>query len=54
MPTINFNNVNQRIALIILKASYDAHLEAPLGKNYYRVIAQKGEIKTEPSNVIVI
>ena len=36
------------------KATYDAHLEAPLGKNYYRVIAQKGEIKTEPSNIIVI
>ena len=28
------------------KATYDAHLEASLGKNYYRVIAQKGEIKT--------
>ena len=36
------------------KATYDAHLEAPLGKNYYRVIAQKGEIKTEPSNIIVL
>ena len=50
------DSTNEKWTMIgtITKTSYESKILLPLGKNCFRVIAQKGKILSQPSNVVLL